>query len=71
MELEFVLFLFCCALFLGVYVWVSWFGIRWLGIRGLRESHYSMIEAQDQYLQALKDYQQHNDVMFIMENGRT
>jgi hypothetical protein len=30
-----------------------------------------MIEAQDQYLQALKDYQQHNDAMFIMENGRT
>lgn len=69
METVFI-FIFC-ALFLGVYLWIAWFGIRWLGIRGIRESHDSMIEAQDQYLQALKDYQQHNDVMFILENGRS
>ena len=61
-----LLFKFCCALFLGVNLWISWFGFR-----GIREIHYSMIEAQDQYLQALKDYQQHNDEMFILENGRT
>ena len=50
--------------FIGLYVWIAW-------ICGLRDSHRSLVLAQNQYLEALKQHQINEDNRFLsaLERG--